>query len=354
VKLVALVAVLALGIGGGQTPAKDVIVVGWIGHLGWLNEGSGEFEAEIDRVPVYFPRVFGPGRTAWNLCWWDASEGEPYTLSCSKPDGHIESWTLTVKRLKELRVPATGRYSNTHQEYYEGKLVGFDHQHPLVGIGDRLLTMKDGVWNNDQVPGYDASAKLVEVRNDATVVLKEFDDRAYAITESRMTGIRRFLLGMGHLDKAIGTGENGLLVSVESGYNEHAQLKLWDMEGATPRSIGAWNATGAVFASDGRIYRESRGGVDPTSMNKEFCGWTKLQPIEDNGSANVIQVAGDVYTSDVDLPTHQLWGVRCMVGHMGEPFIESDYLSGKQKTLLKNAVQSVGRYERVAYVENLY
>ena len=60
-----------------------------------------------------------------------------------------------------------------------------------------------------------------------------------------------------------------------------------------------------------------------------------------------------MFASDVDPVSHRLWGMRMLNGHMGEYFIEANYLTNTQK-VLGDGINLVGRYERIAYVERLY
>jgi hypothetical protein len=338
---------------GSHSRAKNIIVVGFVHWVEWFSPSTRKVTARVEEGPVFEPTIFGPGRTAWNVCGVDATEKEPFTLACSKPNGHVDTWRLSFKRLKELGIPTSGRYDNTHEEFYRGEVVGFDHTYPLVSFGDRLLRLKEGTWSACTIPGYDAGGKFIEVREDASIVLKEAGSHVFEIANSA-AGVTRVDLGRGRLTKALGAGRNVLLVSVADGFDENARIRLWKISGATPKQIGKWNATGAVFASDGQIYRESHGGVDPTTGHRAFFGWTKLQSIQDSGSAGVIRITGDVYVSDIDPTAHRLWGVRAVHGHMGEPFIEANYLTGTQEILIENSTHSVGRYERIAFIESLY
>ena len=350
-KLLALLACVLSAAGSPPASGHDIIVVGWIHSVEWLDEGSENITAGAEGGPVYVPDIFGPGRTAWNLFSFDATEKEPYKLACSHPNGHVESWSLSVKRLKELGIPATSRYDNTHEEFYTGGVVGFDHKDPLVAFKDRVLRLKGGQWGNVHIPGWDENGVFVEVREDATIVLKELDHHVFEIARSR-SGMNRTDLGHGQLTKAIGMGSDSFLVFVSDGEGEPDHMRLWTLKGATAKLLGEWRANGAVLASDGQIYLERRGGVDPTSRNHGFNGWTQLQPIQ--GPRKPVRITGDVEVSDVDAKRHRVWGVRLVRGHMGEPFIVENTRTHSQQTLIEPAINAVGYYERIAYVASLY
>jgi hypothetical protein len=332
---------------------NDIIVVGWIHWIGWLHPSTKKMGPIIKGSPIYVPTVFGPGRTAWNVCDCGGTDQEPLTLSCAKPNGHVDSWILSVHRLKQLGIPASGRYANTSQEYYTGDVVGFDHEHPLVAFGDRLLTLKDEIWSKYDLEGNDTHTRFIEVRDDSSVLLKEFEGHVFEIARTR-AGMTRFDLGRGRLTKAIGAGSNALLVSVEDDSGDVARLRFWNIVGALPKFIGLWKATEVVFASNGQIYRETNGGIDASSRRQQSFGWTQLQPIEDSGAANIVRVDGEVHVTDIDPATHRLWGTRLVRGHMGEPFVEDDYSLHTQRVLSEATINSVGRYERLAFVESLY
>ena len=105
---------------GRQARLRDITVVGFVHSVYWLDQRSDKVTAEVQGAPVLAPNVFGPRRTTWNLWSEDETGKTPFQLTRSNPNGRVESWSLTLKRLKELHVSPTGRYDNTHEDYYSG------------------------------------------------------------------------------------------------------------------------------------------------------------------------------------------------------------------------------------------
>jgi len=338
---------------GANDADKTIIVEGFNHWFSSYNPAKDRLSDGARSPDLNSPRVFGPNGTVWSL---DCYESRHVILVAISAQGQLSLTELSYGRLRQLGIPTNGRGSDTRDPYsdFQGRVVGFDKGVPIVAWDAKLLRYSACNWSRYKAPGWDVFGEFLEVRPDATVVMKEYSGHTFAVTTTSSGLITRYDLGPGTLSRAVGMGSDSLLVSVKDGKVGNPPMRVWSIRGGDAHLITTCKAAEIVLASDGQIYKEWHGGIDLTVFKPDFAGWTKLQPIDASGNRDIVNVAGDVYAADIDQAAHKLWGVRIEQGHMGEPFIEANFQTNKQREITTNTVGAVGRYERTAYIPSRY